>query len=124
MSHLRPSAGEWEILRALWRRGEPLTVREVHDALGASTAYTTTLKLMQIMSAKGLLTREADGRAHRYSPAVPQPELESDAAEDLLDRVFGGSALQLMQRALARRKPKPAELAELRALLSRLERSK
>ena len=124
MSTPKPSTGEWEILRALWTLGEPATVRQVNETLGAGTGYTTTLKLMQIMGEKGLLRRDEAGKAHLYAPAVRQKDLEADAAEDLLDRVFGGSAAALMQRALSRRRPKKAELAELRALLDQFERSR
>lgn len=122
MSKPRPTTAEWEILNALWELG-PATVREVHERLSATgqTQYTTTLKLMQIMTAKGLVRRDETSRAHQYTPSFRQDEMQTEAARDLLDRVFGGSAASLMQRAIGRRKLKSAELDELRKLIDSLE---
>lgn len=118
MSRNRPTPGEWPILQALWKLG-PSTVREVHELVSAEKPghYTTTLKLMQILTEKGLVARDESARAHLYKPAIAREELQADAAEDLLERVFGGSAAELMQRALSRRKPKKAELKELRRMI-------
>ena len=123
MSRIRPTPGEWEILLALWKLG-PSTVREVNESVGAErpVQYTTTLKLMQIMTEKGLVARDESARAHRYKPAIKREELQADAAEDILDRVFGGSAAELMQRALSRRSPKRSELKELRRMIDAWER--
>ncbi|MBM3787733.1 MAG: BlaI/MecI/CopY family transcriptional regulator [Acidobacteria bacterium] len=123
MSRSKPTASEWAILNALWERG-PATVRGVHDVIAAAsgTTYNTTLKLMQIMAVKGLVKRDASERAHVYKPAFAREALQSDAAVDLLDRVFAGSAAELMQRALARRKPNAGELAKLRELLQTYEK--
>jgi len=122
MNRIRPTPGEWEILQVLWRRG-PSTVREVHESVAAERAvqYTTTLKLMQILAEKGLVERDESARAHRYKACVAREELQADAAEDLLERVFGGSAAELMQRALSRRKPKRDELAEIRKMIDEWE---
>ena len=122
MSKSRPTPAEWEILNALWQLG-PSTVRGVHEAIGAS-GYTTTLKLMQVMFDKGLVKRDESARAHLYTPKLKQESMQTDAASDLLDRVFGGSAIALMQRALSRRRPNKAELDELRAMIDNLERGK
>ena len=118
----RPTDGELAILRALWRRG-PSTVREVQDELGgeAVTGYTTVLKLMQIMTEKGLLTRRDAGRAHVYAAAQSEEQAQGRLVTDLLDRAFGGSAQQLVMRALTARKAAPEELAEIRRLLDELE---
>lgn len=122
MSKSRPTPAEWEILNALWQLG-PSTVRAVHEAIGAS-GYTTTLKLMQVMFDKGLVKRDESARAHLYTPKLKQESMQTDAAADLLDRVFGGSATALMQRALSRRRPNKAELDELRAMIDTFERGK
>ncbi len=122
MSKSRPTPAEWEILNALWQLG-PSTVRAVHEAIGAS-GYTTTLKLMQVMFDKGLVKRDESARAHLYTPKLKQESMQTDAAADLLDRVFGGSATALMQRALSRRRPDKTELDELRAMIDNFERGK
>ena len=125
MSRIRPTPGEWEILQVLWKLG-PSTVREVHETITAEKPghYTTTLKLMQILAEKGLVERDESARAHLYKPTVERGELQADAAEDLLERVFGGSAAELMQRALSRRKPKRSELKELRRMIEEWEGKK
>lgn len=122
MNRIRPTPGEWEILQALWKLG-PATVREVHEsiAVGRTVQYTTTLKLMQILLEKGLVRRDERERAHRYEPAVAREELQDDAVGDLLNRVFGGSATELMQRALSRRRPDGTELRDLRELIDQWE---
>ncbi len=122
MNRIRPTPGEWEILQALWKLG-PATVREVHEAIAAGH-YNTTLKLMQILAEKGLVVRDVSARAHLYKPAVAREELQGDAVEDVLERVFGGSAAELMQRALSRKRPKRTELAEMRRMLEEWEGKK
>lgn len=122
MSKSRPTPAEWEILNALWKLG-PSTVRAIHEEIGAS-GYTTTLKLMQVMFDKGLVKRDESARAHLYTPKLKQESMQTAAAADLLDRVFGGSATALMQRALSRRRPNKAELDELRAMIDNFERGK
>src|SRR5215472_6633521 len=95
-----PTAAELDILAVLWRLG-PATVREVHDALAKDCGYTTTLKQMQLMTEKGLLTRNERFRTHVYEPAVPREQMQKEIAGDLLQRVFGGSASSLVMGALA-----------------------
>ena len=114
----RPTDGELAILRIIWERG-PSTVREIHEVLaeGRSAAYTTTLKLLQIMTEKGLTTREEWGRVHRYSAAAPQEETQRQLVEDLVERAFGGSSAKLMVHALATKHASSEELAEIRKLL-------
>ena len=120
----KPTSGELEILDVLWRLGEPGTVREVHDALNAikPTGYTTVLKLMQIMAAKGLLDRDETERAHRYTPRLAQQQTQTQLLRDLVDRAFRGSAALLVQQALAAKRASPAEIAEIRELLNKYER--
>ncbi len=119
----RPTEAELEILTVLWSRG-PSTVREVHEVIAARKPahYTTTLKLMQIMADKGLLSRNLEQRAHIYQPARPQEWTERQIAGDLLQRAFGGSARRFMLGALSARKTSRKELAELRQLLDEYEK--
>lgn len=109
-------------MQALWKLG-PSTVRAVHEEIAAGH-YNTTLKLMQILAEKGLVARDEAARAHVYRAAVEREELQADAVEDVLERVFGGSATELMQRALSRRKPKKGELKELRKMIEEWEGKK
>ncbi len=118
----RPTDAELQILRVLWRAG-PSTVREVQASLAQAraTGYTTVLKLLQIMTEKGLVEREDAGRAHIYRPRQTEEQAQGRLVTDLLDRVFGGSAQQLVLRALAARPASSSELAEIRRLLDDLE---
>src|SRR3970040_1423276 len=102
MDQPRPTEGELAILRVLWDRKAPCTVREVHDALmrNKDTAYTTVLKMMTIMADKGLVVRDESERSHRYAAVHPEPQVQSALLSDLMNRAFSGSALQLVQRAL------------------------
>lgn len=102
MDQPRPTEGELAILRVLWDRKAPCTVREVHDALMRTkdTAYTTVLKMMTIMADKGLVVRDESERSHRYAAVHPEPQVQSALLSDLMNRAFSGSALQLVQRAL------------------------
>lgn len=120
---IRPTEAELTILRVLWRRGAS-TVREVHEDLGGSeeTGYTTVLKLLQIMWEKGLVTRDETERAHRYEASVSEEQTQRTLLGDLVDRVFEGSAQQLILRALSERRASPEELAEIRRLLDDLEK--
>jgi predicted transcriptional regulator len=118
----RPTPGELEILRVLWEQG-PRTVREVHETLERErpTGYTTVLKLLQIMTEKGLVTRDETARAHVYAAGVPEADTQRQLVGDLLDRAFGGSALKLVLHALSARKASPAEIARIRRMLDDLE---
>jgi predicted transcriptional regulator len=117
-----PTEAELAILRVLWERG-PSTVRDVHDTLARDRefAYTTTLKLLQLMTIKGVAVRDEEGRVHRYRAAVPQQETQQHLVRELLDRAFNGSAAQLVVQALATRPPSPEELREVRRLLAEYE---
>jgi predicted transcriptional regulator len=102
MTTPNPTDGELAILRVLWRRAAPTTVREVHDALQATkdTAYTTVLKLLTIMYEKGLVERDESERSHRFVASFPEPVVERSLVKDFVRRAFGGSAVKLVQRAL------------------------
>jgi len=114
-----PTNAELAILRALWTHGAS-TVREVHEALAASrsVAYTTTLKMLQVMTAKGLTVREERGPQHLYRARHPERQMQRHLVRDLLDRAFGGSTSQLVVQALASRRASPEELAEIRRLIA------
>jgi predicted transcriptional regulator len=98
----RPTDAELAILRVLWRRG-PSTVRQVHEALSGEreTGYTTILKLMQIMNEKGLVERDESERTHIYQARFTEEQTQQRLVNDLLEKAFGGSAAQLVMRALA-----------------------
>lgn len=118
----KPTASELEILRVLWARG-PSTVREVYEALREqkSLGYTTVLKLLQIMTAKGTVRRNEQQRAHVYEACQPAEETKRQFVGDVLHRVFEGSASELMIHALEGRRTSKKELDELRRLLDEYE---
>jgi BlaI family penicillinase repressor len=115
----KPTDAELAILRDLWTHGAS-TVREVHDRLAASRAvgYTTTLKTLQVMTAKGLTLREDHRGQHLYRPRLAEAETLRRLVTDLLDRAFGGSTSKLVVQALASRRASPEELREIRRLLA------
>ena len=119
----KPTASELEILRVLWARG-PSTVRDVHEALSAnkSLGYTTVLKLLQIMTTKGSVRRNETQRAHVYEAGLPAEQTKRQLAGDMLQRVFEGSASQLMMHALAGKRTSQQEIEEIRHLLDEYER--
>ena len=114
----KPTASELEILHVLWNRG-PSTVREVLDALNEKKemGYTGVLKLLQIMTAKGTARRDETNRAHVYEACRPAEQTKRQLATDMLQRVFGGSASQLMMHALAGQRASREEIEELRRFL-------
>ena len=114
----RPTDSELAILRVLWDRG-PSTVRAVHEALVGSreTGYTTTLKLMQIMATKGLVTRDESERTHVYTARLTQDQPQRQLVADLVQRAFGGSAAALMQQALSTQPTSPEELKKIQQLI-------
>jgi predicted transcriptional regulator len=118
----RPTDSETEILAVLWEHG-PCTVRQVHEVVGdrRGVGYTTVLKLLQIMTDKGLVEREARGRSHVYRTAAPQEQTQAKLVDDLVERAFGGSASALVMRALGSRPASRAELDEIRRLIDELE---
>ena len=121
----RPTEAELAILQVLWEHG-PCTVRRVQEVLNARrpTGYTTALKLMQIMTEKGLLDRDESHRTHVYRPRASAEEVQRGLVGDLLDRAFAGAADQLVLQALSARKVSRRELARIRELLDEIEREK
>ncbi len=119
----RPTTAELAILDVLWDRGG-CTVRDVHEVVcrDGETGYTTTLKLLQIMHAKGLVERDDSERAHVYSAAVSKERTQRHFLADIVQRVFDGSASQLVLHALGgRHRTTREELDEIRALLDKLD---
>ena len=114
----RPTDAELSILRVLWERG-PSTVRQVHEVLSRErpAAYTTALKLLQIMTDKGLVRRDETDRSHIYHPRLTEDQTQRQLVRDLLDRAFGGSSSKLVLQALATKRASAEELAEIRRLL-------
>lgn len=114
----KPTDAELAILRVLWARG-PSTVRDVFAALGGEGAYTTTLKLLQIMTDKGLVRRDDRERTHVYEAAYTEDQTQKQIVADLLDRVFDGSAAKLVLQALEAGTASPDEIATIRKLLDK-----
>jgi BlaI family penicillinase repressor len=121
----RPTEGELAILRVLWDGG-PATVREILQTLNETkpTGYTTALKLLQIMTEKGLVERDESVRPQIYRPSCPREQTQRQLVRDLLHRAFGGSVRALVLQALATRKSTPEELAAMEKLLDRMEGDK
>jgi len=120
---IQPTPSELQILHILWARG-PSTVREIHAVLSEKkdVGYTSALKLLQIMATKGIVTRTEEQRAHVYSASESPETTKRQFAADVLQRVFRGSASQLMQHALSGRRASRKEIDELRKMLDEFER--
>ena len=114
----RPTDAELAILRVLWQLG-PSTVRQVHDVLmrDRATAYTTALKLLQIMTEKGLVRRDESDRTHIYQSRLTEEQTQRQLIRDLMDRAFGGSSSKLVLQALASKRASTDELTEIRRML-------
>ena len=119
----QPTDRELTILRILWDLG-PSTVRQVNEAMNKdrATGYTTTLKLMQIMTEKGLLLRDESQRQHVYKPTFTEEKTQKQLVGDLLERAFSGSAEKLVMRALSAKKVSAKELARIRKMLDEFRR--
>ncbi|HEY1754956.1 MAG TPA: BlaI/MecI/CopY family transcriptional regulator [Bryobacteraceae bacterium] len=116
-----PTGAELDILAALWRLG-PATVREVHEQLGKDSGYTTTLKQMQVMTEKGLVTRTERFRSHVYEASQPKEQTQGQLAADLLQRAFEGSAKNLMLGALSANPASREDLKDIRRMLDDFEK--
>jgi BlaI family penicillinase repressor len=111
---------ELDIMSVLWRRGSG-SVAEVRDALGDSVAYTTILKILQILEGKGAVRHEAEGRAYRYFPLVESVEAGKSALSKIRDKIFGGSAELVLTQLVSDEGISPEELARMRRLLEEME---
>jgi BlaI family penicillinase repressor len=119
----RPTDSELVIMRVLWERG-PSTVREVLEALNSrrkqQLAYTTVLRFLQIMTEKNLVVREEGEHGHVYQPSVPAEQTRNHLVQDLMDRLFDGSARDLVVQALGAHKVSSGEIREIRKFLDDL----
>ena len=121
----KPTESELEILSLLWQM-KKATVREIHEKLAESkdTGYTTTLKIMQIMHAKGMLGRDEQNRTHVYFPSIEEKATQQQLVGNFMATAFGGSAKNLVMQALGQSNPSREELDEIRAFLDQLEKDK
>ncbi len=119
---LKPTEAELEILNLLWNSG-PSTVRQLNDqqSKNREIGYTTTLKIMQIMHQKRLLTRIKEGKSHIYEPDISKKDTQNHVVKKLADGLFQGSALRLAMHALGSTKSSKEDIEEVRAFLNSLE---
>jgi len=120
---LKPTESELEILKILWDK-ENATVREVHDELSKNkdSGYTTTLKLLQIMFEKGLVTRDDSNKTHIYQPAVTKQKTQKQFLDKMINTLFAGSSTQLVLQALGNQKASKVELEEIQKYLDNLKK--
>jgi len=123
--NIKPTESELEILQILWEQG-PSSVRIVNDELNKvkESGYTTTLKLMQIMTEKGLTDRDTSARTHIYTASASEKGTKSDLVERFISSTFKGSASKLVMSALGTGQASKAELKEIKALIKQIEKSK
>jgi len=121
----RPTEAELEILQVFWTHG-PCTVRFINDTLNSfrKVGYTSTLKVMQIMTEKGFLDREEQGRSHLYKTLLPEQATQGALLDRIVETAFGGSAMKMVMQALGGKKTTPQELAQIRDFLDNLEGGK
>jgi predicted transcriptional regulator len=119
---MKPTESELEILQLLWEHG-PLTVRDLNDKLNKSrkVGYTTSLKMMQIMTEKGMLTRDTAQRSHIYSPVLQPENVQSNVVNHILKTVFMGDRSKLVLQALGNFTASQEELSELKAIIQKME---
>ena len=122
-----PTESELAILQVLWDAG-PLTVRQVNERLNVEAdrpiGYTTTLKIMQLMADKGLVSRDMSNRSHVYAAAVAQERTQKNLLRRFVDKTFGGSRTQLVLRALGESNPSAEELQAIKEIIEQLEKAK
>ncbi|MFT7157778.1 MAG: BlaI family penicillinase repressor [Parvicella sp.] len=120
--NIKPSGGELEILQVLWKN-EPCSVRIVHEQISKKkeVGYTTTLKQMQRMLEKALISRQGSGKSFEYSANISQVNIQASLFDKFLDTTFQGSAMGMVMHALGRGKTSPEELEELRVFLDKIE---
>ena len=118
----RPTEGEMAILQILWESG-PSTVRSVHEALypAGKAAYTTTLKLMQIMVEKGLAKRNTEQRTHIYRAHVQEQTAKQSLVTQLVNLAFKGSSSQLVMQVLGNQHTSPEELQKIKDMINQIE---
>ena len=118
----QPTAVEMQILRILWELG-PSPVREIHKRLEAAkgTNYSTTVKMLAVMLQKGLVKRNEDAQPHVYRPALTRAKTGKRILDDLIEKVYEGSAMTLVLQALSASKATKEELSEIRRILDEME---
>lgn len=118
----KPTDSELKILQILWENG-PSSVREVNDQINISkeVGYTTTLKIMQIMTEKGLVERNTENRTHIYSAAVEQHKTQTKLLMSFVESTFRGSTSSMIMQALGNQSPSKEELLEIKKLIEKLE---
>lgn len=121
----KPTDAELEVLNVLWTHG-PSSVRFVNEELSKNrdVVYTTTLKMMQVMTDKGLLRRNTESRTHVYEAAVSEAKIQSSLIDKLVTTAFNGSSLQLVVKALGHKKTSKQDLAEIKKIIQELENKK
>jgi len=119
----KPHESEMEILQVLWEQG-PSTVRDVHEILSEKkeSGYTTTLKLMQIMNEKGLLTRNNEAKSHVYSAAVKKQSIQKQVVSKMIENLFRGSSANLVMHALGNHRASKEEIREIKKYLDEIEK--
>jgi predicted transcriptional regulator len=119
----KPTESEMEILQVLWEQG-PSTVRDVHEILSEKieSGYTTTLKLMQIMNEKGLLTRNDEAKSHVYSAAVKKQSIQKQVVSKMIEGLFKGSSANLVMHALGNHRASKEEIREIKKYLDEIEK--
>jgi len=124
IKNLKPTESELEILQILWDK-EQATVREVHEELSKTkdSGYTTTLKLLQIMFEKGLVTRDESNKTHIYTPAISRQRTQKQFLDKMINTLFEGSSTQLVLQALGNQKASKDELDEIQKYLDNLKKS-
>lgn len=119
---MKPTDSELEILQLLWELG-PSTVRAVNERLNErrDVGYTTTLKLLQIMFEKGIVTRLEEGRTHTYTAAITETDTQTVLLQEFVDQAFRGSAMKMVMQALGNHDASTEELDEIKALIAQME---
>lgn len=122
---IKPTESELQILKIIWENG-PSTVRTINDKLNLEreVGYTTTLKIMQIMTEKGLLERNTDSRTHVYHATIGESKMQKQLLKKFVDTTFRGSAMSLVMQALGNHKASPEELEEIKSLIDKIEKQK
>jgi predicted transcriptional regulator len=122
---MKPTDSELEILNLLWEHG-PMTVRALNEQLNKErrVGYTTSLKIMQIMTEKGLLTRDTTQRSHIYSPSMRPEEIQSNILDHIVKTVFMGDRAKLVLQALGHKPVSQKEISDLKALIEEMEKKK
>jgi predicted transcriptional regulator len=124
---IKPTDSELEILQILWQKGN-CTVREVNEALNQSrvgeVGYTTTLKMMQIMYEKGLISRNDSSKTHIFNAVAKEEDTQKQLLDRFMDSVFKGSAMKMVVQALGNQKTTPEELSAIKKLIDEIEKNK